>query len=245
MRPSESSRGNRVQVEDQIKQFNLSQFRSMGLLHMVGYGILLLMFIDTITIVVPFRFQNPNWEFQAIGQLVERIPVLFLGLVLVFWGEGNPRGRYEDLILKGLSWFTLVLAIAYFAFVPIGILNTIRIDQKNAQDANLEFSRRVAPLQAAQAQVERAQSAEDLRSLVAALRNNSNATISQSVDVSQLKRELSQILKNREQMFLADRDFEVTREQRTLLKQSFKWNLGAVISGLVLLLIWLNTGWAR
>lgn len=245
MSPSDSSRGSRVQIDDQLKQFNLGQFRSMGLLHMVGYGILLLILVDVITIIFPVRLQIPTWEFQVIGQLVERIPVLFLGLVLVFLGEGNPRGRYEGVVLKLLSWLTLVLAIVYFLMVPIGILNTIRIDQENAQKANLEFSQRISQIQVAQSQIDRAQSPEELGVLVTFLRNSGTATNLSSEDLPQMKQQLTQILKNREQFFLADRDFDVSKKYRTLLKQSLKWNLGAFIAGTLLFLMWLNTAWAR
>ena len=92
MSSSESSRFNPSQIDDQVKAFSLSQFRSMGLVHIVGYGILLLTAVDFFTILVPPRFMNPTWEFQAFGQCIERVPVLFLGLVLIFFGEANPRG---------------------------------------------------------------------------------------------------------------------------------------------------------
>ncbi len=245
MSPSEPSRGSRVPVDDHLKQFSLSQFRSMGLLHMVGYGILLLIFIDVITIVVPFRFQNAAWEFQMIGQLVERIPVLFLGLVFVFLGEGNPREPYEGLILKLLSWLTLVFSIIFFLLAPLGILNTIRIDQSNEQKSNLEFSQKVSQIQVAQSQVERAQSLDELRGLIAILRNTGTVPNLTNQDLTQTKQQLSQSLKNREQFLLADRDFNFSNQHRTLLKQSFKWTLGSVIAGALLFLIWLNTAWAR
>ena len=245
MSSSDSSRFSRAQIDDQVKQFSLSQFRSMGLVHIVGYGILLLTAVDLFTILVPPRFMNPTWEFQAFGQCIERVPVLFLGLILIFFGEENPRGNIERIFVKLLSWMTLILAVIFFLLVPISIFNTIRIDQTNEQRANFELDQQLSQLRQVRGQVERAESPEDLRGLVALLRTGGTAPSLSSSDVSQTQERLYAVLKNREQLFLADNGRRISRQHRALLKQSFKWTIGAVISGILLLLTWANTKWAR
>ncbi|NJN23357.1 MAG: hypothetical protein HC810_01750 [Acaryochloridaceae cyanobacterium RL_2_7] len=245
MSPSDSSRFNRPQIDEQVKQFSLSQFRSMGLVHILGYGILLLTLVDVFTIVFPPRFMNPTWEFQSFGQCIERAPVLFLALVLIFFGEGNPRGKIERVFVKVLSWITLVLALLCFVLVPLGIFNTIRIDQTNEQRANFELSQQLSQLRQVKTQVEEAESAEDLRGLVSLLGSGGSAPSLDSEDLSQTQGRLFEILKNREQLFVADSSRQISKKHRALIKQSFKWNLGAVITGTLLLLSWINTRWAR
>ena len=245
MSPSDSSRLNRPQIDEQVKQFSLSQFRSMGLVHIVGYGILLLSFVDVFTIVFPPRFMNPTWEFQAFGQCIERAPVLFLALVLIFFGEDNPRGNIERIFVRILSWFTLVLALACFILVPLGIFNTIRIDQTNEQRANFELSQQLSQLREVRGQIEEASSSEELRGLVSLLRSNSSSPLLDSEDLSQTQDRLFSVLKNREQLFIADNSRQISKQHRALVKQSFKWNFGAVITGTMLLLTWINTRWAR
>lgn len=245
MSPSESSRFNRAPIDDQVKQFSLSQFRSMGLVHIVGYGILILTFVDVFTIVFPPRFMNPTWEFQAFGQCVERVPVLFLALVLIFFGEDNPRANVERVFVRLISWFTLILALVFFLLVPLGIFNTIRIDQTNEQRANFELSQQLSQLRQVKSQVEDADSAEDLRGLVSLLRSGSSAPLLSSGDITQTRGRLFEVLKNREQLFIADNTRQISKQHRALLKQSFKWNFGAVIAGTMLLLTWVNTRWAR
>lgn len=244
MSASDPSRVSRAQLDDPIKQFSLGQFRSMQLVHMLGYGILLLLLVDAIVILFPFRL-NSTWQFEAFGQCIERVPVLFLGLVLVFFGEDNPRARYEGPIVKLLSWFTLILAILLYLMIPLGIFNTIKIDQTNELNANLAFSQRVAQINQVKSQVERATSAEDLNKLAAFLRGGGSSSNLSDPDISQTRQQLFEILKNREQLFIADRDRNVSLQHRTLLKQSFKWNLGAFISGTILFLTWISTRWAR
>lgn len=245
MSSSESSRFSRVQIDDQVKEFSLSQFRSMGLVHIIGYGILLLTIVDLFTILFPPRFMNPTWEFQAFGQCIERVPVLFLGLVLIFFGEGNPRGKIERIFVRLLSWCTLILALVCVLMVPLSIFNTIRIDQTNEQRANFELDQQLSQLKQVSGQVERAESPEELRGLVSLLRSGNTAQPLSSPDLNKTRERLFSVLKNREKLFIAENTRQISRQHRALLKQSFKWNLGSIIAGVLLLLTWINTRWAR
>ncbi|MEM9151033.1 MAG: HpsJ family protein [Cyanobacteria bacterium P01_F01_bin.3] len=245
MNSSDSNRFSRAPIDDQVKQFSLSQFRSMGLVHIVGYGILLLTFVDLFSILFPPRFMNPTWEFQAFGQCIERVPVLFLGLVLIFFGEENPRGNFERTFVKLLSWFTLVLAVVCFLLVPIGIFNTIRIDQTNEQRANFELDQQLSQLRRIRTQIERADSSADLRGLTSLLGTSSSAPNVTSSDLGETQDRLYKVIRNREQLFLANNGRRISRQSRALLKQCFKWTIGSVIAGILLLLTWVNTRWAR
>jgi len=46
---------------------------------------------------------SPVWGFQTLGALVEHVPVPLLGLVLVFYANGDSRTKAERLSLKYLS----------------------------------------------------------------------------------------------------------------------------------------------
>ena len=129
--------------------------------------------------------------------------------------------------------------------VPLSIFNTIRIDQTNEQRANFELDQQLSQLKQVSSQVEGADSAEDLRGLVSLLRSGNISQPLTSPDLSQTRERLFSVLKNREKLFIADNTRQISRQHRALLKQSFKWNLGAVIAGTLLLLTWLNTRWAR
>ena len=188
---------------------------------------------------------NPTWEFQAFGQCIERVPVLFLGLILVFFGENNPRGNMERGFVKLLSWFTLLLAIVCFLLVPVGIFNAIRIDQTNEQRANFELDQQLSQLRRIRTQIEQAGSPEDLRGLTSLLQSGSSAPNIAAPELSQTQERLYAVLKNREQLFLADNGRTISRQQRALFKQAFKWTIGSVIAGILLLLTWVNTRWAR
>ncbi|NJK39107.1 MAG: hypothetical protein HC920_16110 [Oscillatoriales cyanobacterium SM2_3_0] len=113
-----------------LKRFNLSLLRSANLFRWVGYGFLLLTLLDIAEILFPPRFMNPAWELQAMGQLVERVAVPLLGFILVFFGERNSRERWEVPLVKLFSWLTLLYAVLYFLLVPLGVINTLRIDKQ-------------------------------------------------------------------------------------------------------------------
>ena len=109
------------------------QLFSSGILRLVGYGLLVMAIIDLLFLLIPPQLMNPLWEFQTMGAIVERIPVTLLGVVLVYYGEKSDRASIETLLLKILSWLSLVAAIFLLLMVPLSITNSFRIYyQQNA-----------------------------------------------------------------------------------------------------------------
>jgi DNA-binding transcriptional MerR regulator len=243
--PSPSGRPSSVQVDQQLRQFNLNQFRSMGLVHVAGYGLLLLAFIDVLSILIPPQFLNPSWEFQVFGQLVERVPVPLLGLILIFWGENNPRAKFEPIAVRLLSWLTIALAVFFFSAIPLGVLNTIRIYENNEQRANFDLSQQIAQVSQIRNQIDRSTSLESIRAYLPLLGRPANAPPLADSELPATKQQLSEILRNREQLLRDANSRQVRRQNRLLLRQSVKWNLGSLVSGTIFVLIWVNTRWAR
>ena len=61
---------------------NASQSITMGhllrLARVVGYGLLLLSFVDFLYVLIPADFMDPVWEYQFAGDLVKLVPVPLL-----------------------------------------------------------------------------------------------------------------------------------------------------------------------
>ena len=94
--------------------FQEQQIFSLAMLRLVGYGLITMALLDYISLIFPPQFMNPSWEFQTVGGVVERIPIVLLGLVFVFCGERQARKTIEHKLLKFLSWLTLIFAIVLF-----------------------------------------------------------------------------------------------------------------------------------
>lgn len=89
--------------------------------------------IDIATILYPPQFTNPSWELQTIGGIVERVPVPLIGFGFVFLGEPSQWKIPERVLLNLTSFLSLVVAALFLFLVPLGIVNTIRINNENTE----------------------------------------------------------------------------------------------------------------
>ncbi|HIK11450.1 MAG TPA: hypothetical protein IGS52_14495 [Oscillatoriaceae cyanobacterium M33_DOE_052] len=224
----------------------MSGSREQGLsiyrLRWIGYGLLAFAIIDVLLLLYPPQLTNAVWQLQTMGQIVERLPVPLMGLALVFFGDSYDRSRLEDNLVKLLSWVSLLLAVAFLVMVPLGAVNTLRINTQNNQQITAQAEGRLQELKQVEEQVSAGTTA-DLRNMAQELNR-----MGLPVDVNkpeELKTEiLSRIGIARDQL---PRQTEATRNSQrlVLLKNSAKWNLGALISSVLFFYIWKGTDWAR
>ncbi|HAX80014.1 MAG TPA: hypothetical protein DCY88_30310 [Cyanobacteria bacterium UBA11372] len=217
------------------------------ILRWVGYGLLLLTLFDFISTLVPLRFQNPFWEFQTLGTLVERVPVPLLGLALVFFGEADFREDedWEIMLLKCLSWLCLLLGLLYLLLIPLGIHNTVRISIYNEQIINTQLDRRISQIEQRKEQLNTA-TAENIKELWLGFnRPEPLPDIQTPQKLEEAKKQMFSFLAEAEVNFKKDVETNRADQQFNLLKNSGKWNLGALISGVFFLRLWWLSRWAR
>ncbi|HEY9851529.1 MAG TPA: HpsJ family protein [Leptolyngbyaceae cyanobacterium] len=219
------------------------EWRTTSLIRVAGYGLLLLAAFDYVNIFIPSRFTNPVWEFQMMAELIEKSPVPLIGLVFVFYGKDEFRREIENIFLRILSWFCLVVAILYIVLIPLGVNNTIRINNLNNSQINNQLSQQLGQLQQVTTRLNEASSQQNIANLYNAItRQNLPPNINNPEELK--KRLLSEVeaTRNRVQM-----EAETTRKNQkiNLLKNSVKWNLGAIICGVLFMMVWRITNWAR
>jgi hypothetical protein len=220
------------------------QFFSIAILRLVGYGLITMALIDYISLLIPLQLMNPVWEFQTLGAVIERIPIILLGVVFAFWGEKSDRTPIETPLLRCLSWFCLLFAIFLFISFPLSIINGFRIYYNNNAIVNQQISSRIEVLNQFQAELESAQSIEQI-SQVLQKQSNNKVNIPQTADRKQLKTDiLKSVTENQYSLKSQATDLRISK-RISLLKQGVKWNLGALISACILLFIWQHTFWAR
>lgn len=211
-------------------------------LRLVGYGLLLFALADTLLVFYPPQFTNAAWELQTMGAVVERLPVPLLGLVMVFFGEDYERNRLEDIFLKIVSWFSLLLAIAFLLLLPLGINNTLRINAENNQGIQAQAQQRQAELEAVETQVNQS-STGDLQNL--ALELNRMGLPVDTANTQELKSDILARVATAKEQLPGQTQAARNSQRQVLLKNSFKWNLGALIGSILFFYIWRGTYWAR
>ncbi|MBD2603209.1 hypothetical protein H6G81_01395 [Scytonema hofmannii FACHB-248] len=223
----------------ELQAFAFSQQGSMNILRSLGYGLLLLAFFDIVEMFVPPNFMNPAWEFQTFGALVERVPVPLIGLVLVFFGEMNSRSKWEFPILKLLSWLTLLFALLFFLLIPLGVGNTLRLNNQSAAQISTLSKQQLSQAEQVEKQLNQAtpqQIDNFLKSQGRSLDGKNPEELKTQVlsKVSQAKQQIKT-------------QAEVTQSSRglSLIKSSVKWNLGALVASALFISIWKGTSWAR
>jgi hypothetical protein len=235
-----------IEKVDELWQFNTGLVRSLNLFHWVGYGFLLLTLFNLLEIFVPPRFMNPVWEFQMLGAMVERVPVPLIGLVLVFCGEPNLRARWERPILKFLSWAALLFAVWFLLLIPLGVINTVRIDRNSNEEISTKVKQEIVKFKQFKSQLEEAETKEELENLLLRLdRQALLPAIANSQQLESVKQQISSSLVKSKTKITTEAEETQANRRLTLFKKSIKWNLGALVSACLFFFIWQNTRWAR
>jgi hypothetical protein len=216
--------------------------RSVYRLRWVGYGLLIFALLDSVALFVPPRFANPEWELQTIGGLVERVVVPLLGFALVFFGEFYDRLGIEKILLRGLSWICLGLTIVFLIMVPLGVMNTVRIDGGQQQDVTNKVDGQMKQLKQLEEQLNQSKP-QDIKTLGAQLSNFGIQVEAQGPE--DLKAAIVTRI-NKVRADVEEQSKAVRAGQRmALFKNSLRWNLGALIAAALFFIIWKNTDWAR
>lgn len=212
---------------------------TIKVLRTIGYGLLLLSILDVAAMVIPFQFKDPLWEFQRFGQLVERAAVPLIALTMIFFQENALRNSGEWLLVKLLSWSSLLTGVIFVLLVPIALSNAQRINIANTEQLSAQYSQ-----QQSQA-VELEEQLNTLRADELAAFFASQGEASEDVSPSQLKENvLADLADSKSQLAT---DFETAKSSRrlSLLTDAVKWIAGALISAILFVYLWVLTPWAR
>lgn len=223
----------------ELQEFAFSQTGSTKILRMLGYGLLILALFDVVEMFVPPNFMNPAWEFQTFGSLVERVPVPLIGLALVFYGEMHSRNKWEFLSLKLISWLTLLLAVVFLLMIPLGVGNTVRLSKQSAAQISNASKQQISQAEQVEQRLNQAtpeQIGNILREQGRSLDGKSPQEVKTQI--------LSEVTRVKSQIKTQAQATE-SSQKLTLIKNSVKWNLGALVSATLFFSFWKATQWAR
>jgi hypothetical protein len=216
-----------------------SVLESINLWRLIGYGLLLLAFFDLVVIFIPPSFMNPAWEFQAMGRLVEQVGIPLIGLMLVFSGKLERRGKWETKFVALLSHVTLLVALLFVLTIPWGVVNTVRLYRSNQDRINTEYTKQVSQFDQVEKQLKQATPA-DIENF---LKRQGRSL--EGKNPQELKDQILAGVSTSKQQVKTQTEANRSSVHLQLIKSSVKWNLGALVSAALFISIWKGTRWAR
>ena len=221
-------------------------WKSFRVLNWIGYGFLLFALIDLIVTFVPADFKNPFWEFNLVGNLVERVAAPLIGFGFVFVGDYWHRHKRERFYLSLLSWLALIVSIMYLGVALLGISSTIRIDKVNNQNLTNRLNGTTTQIQKAREEFQSVTNAEQMRIFLNKLSGqNSSPQIKGNQEFRAAKQKVSQFLNYGDQNLKANAQKLKSEQRFKLFKDSLQWNLGALLSSALFFTIWRSTSKMR
>ncbi|MDB9315925.1 HpsJ family protein [Spirulina sp. CS-785/01] len=236
-RPSSSSRGKKGGYFLSDSAFS----KSLAMLPLAGYALLSFTVLDFVYLLFPPRLTDPVWQFEVMTNLVERVWAPLLGFVFIFYNRQERIERSQMRQLRFLSWLALLFALFYFGLLPLGIGNTWRIYQLNEGQYNSQIAQQAQQFQTLRDRLEDADTIDDLNVIAAFL----NRPLAFDESIPQLKQQLAEQIDGTEQNAIVQLQTQWENQKTNLFKNFIKLNLGAVLSGAWLIIIWRWTRWTR
>ncbi|MEI6428225.1 MAG: HpsJ family protein [Pseudanabaena sp. ELA607] len=222
---------------------------SPNLLRFVGYGLLFFTLANYAEALIPPRFaQDPNWEFQTLGALVNTAPLPIIGFSLIFFGESKARSPIGRTILPIVAWLPLLLGIGYLVMMFVGISATLRLNTEIATRANFVLTQQQTQFQTAKDNLKSAKDenlTEIAKQLLQRSPSGSEAIKENQNNPNELRKQFEGEIQKTESTARSRIEEDRTRTSRQLLKQSLKWNAEALVSSILLIGLWAMTGWSR
>ena len=217
--------------------------KSSKIINLVGYAILLLTLLDYAILFVSPKFFNPVWGWETAGKLVETVWAPLLGFLLIFYRRDQDIIKPKELtFLSLISWFALILGTTYLLIAPVLIGNAFRINRSQKAQVTYQISQQNSQVQQYSQRLNQASSEQLDNLLQNYARQAPNIAISSP---EQLKDNLISQIKQRQQTAQKQLQNNFSQQKMNLIKTTFKWLIGTIISGVSFILIWRYTQWAR
>ncbi|MBE9047055.1 hypothetical protein IQ255_22090 [Pleurocapsales cyanobacterium LEGE 10410] len=212
---------------------------STNILPLMGYGLLLVTLINIGTSIAPLQLTNPLGKFQTGGEIIERTPFVLLGMVLIYYGQGD-RSLVKNAILKTLSWLSLALAILLLSIIPLNIINSWHYQQQIIHSDRLVSHEDT--IQQFQQQLIAAKSETEIGTVLQ--QQVAEIDLADLSNIQQLKDHILSDLSS-DRNALTNSRASGKNQQSNLFKKCLAWNLGALVAATLFLIFWQSTTWEK
>lgn len=112
-----------------LQIINANLLTSIPIIHLVGYGLLILALLNILEIILPLNLFEPYWSLTTLEQLIEITPLILIALVFIFYGKNLYRDRRSKQILKVIHFLCFGYGVFFLIIIPWGIIDTAIIYQ--------------------------------------------------------------------------------------------------------------------
>ncbi len=215
-----------------------------SLIRGVGYFFLIFSLLMILKALIPTDFQNIQWRFEVVGQIVDQIWWILLGLAMVFfYREGSEVSYQQSSLLNFFYWLSLVLAILYFVLVPLAIYDTSSMVYLSTRDQTIKNDFIETKVEEIDKKITQSYSVKELQEIAQSIDYHKlNLTVK---DVGQLKEDLKLPLQKFHQKLKQDNEQEHSKNSTQFFKRAVNNIIGSILSGTSLILLWRKALWAR
>ena len=240
----EEGRSPTPELEEKPSIFFISsevEQKSFVIVPWIGYGLLLFTIIEFIYVLIPLQLTDAVWTFQTIGRLVERVPVPLLAFLLIFHRPQQQIKKIELILLRFLSGFALLVGILYLLMIPLGVINTQQINQVNTQQIESQVLQQTQSLQTLRDRLDNAKAESEIQQFLVDLARQ--GSIPEFNNPQTAKSQILERIANTEKRIINQAQATKSQKREALIKNSVKWNVGALIAGVWFILIAYLTRW--
>jgi hypothetical protein len=215
-----------------------SLYKFISIFNLSGYLLLTLTLLDYLMLMFPLQLFYPTWELNIIGQLVESVWAILLGFLLIFFRLPKQKIKSKELkLLTFMSWLLLLTATIYCLSVPLIISDTVRLNRQNFSQLTAQVKQQEDRI-AAMVNELKAIPDEQLTKAVAR-----SPLISSTDSGDTIRAKLVAQMQQEKQKSINGAQLTYQQQKNNLFKNSARWAIEALLSGLVLIAIWHNTKW--
>jgi hypothetical protein len=224
----------------QVSYSQEEQTNSLFLLSWLGYVLLFGSALDYLIILYPLQLTNPSWELQTFTQMVNNAWALLLAVLLIFLPKRASITRLELQFLSLLRWGLFLGGALFILLIPLGILNTQRIQESRVAELNRQQTVRTEELNNLQRALESGQlSPIQLRRIATAF--NLQATPNETP----LRQRLLEKVQEQRQQLRQNIATQKSSRSRQLFGQAVRVNSQALFIGIFLLRSWWEVRWLK
>jgi len=214
-----------------------------GLLPIIGYGIVMMSFIDFIYVIVPPQFQNPEWELNAISLFTEHSWIFLIGLGFIFtryFRDNKGDIRFLEIVfLRFIRWVILLMGIAFFALIPLTLLNTQRVLKVVNDQITEQRNNRVEQITQIEKRLASGVSAEQIKLFA---KNINMSPDDLKLPTPQLKNTIQKNLASAKKRIFQEAALNQREQWKNRWKSSLRTVIALLIIGFTFVIVWLQIG---
>lgn len=222
----------------------IDRFLILGtrLFRAAGIFLVAMFVLETISSLLELRLRNPALESRFISRMADQIPVLLLGLVLLFCHPRYLTKKAEAWFLSWLSYAAMFVMAFYLLAIPIKMNAAIQIFRNNSFQVGERIKVQLERAKKVQ-ETTLALSPEQQEQMVT--RYNRANPRKKPIDVAEFLQLLDEEIKIQQAKLEQERKALLDSQQRSLYASQLLETCKCLLGAAGFFLVWKHAEWAR